>query len=97
MERSAPRKYPCPCRGFHTLVEEPPGTYRICPVCFWEDDAVQYRDPQYRGGANGVSLVEARANFLRFRWAKERSKAYVRAPREDEYPPASPAVSDAAP
>jgi hypothetical protein len=32
-------------------------------VCLWEDDNIQYEDLEYRGGANKVSLEEARKNF----------------------------------
>ena len=39
-------------------------SYHICPVCFWQDDAVQLEDPDFSGGANKVSLKEARANYL---------------------------------
>jgi hypothetical protein len=39
------------------------GTYAICPIFRWEDDWAQFRDPHYRGGANKVSLAEARASF----------------------------------
>ena len=56
-------RYPCPCCGSLTLDEKPPGTYLICEVCLWEDDPVQSADPEYRGGANGPSLNEARAYF----------------------------------
>jgi hypothetical protein len=31
-------KYTCPC-CYKTLGEEPPDTYEICEICFWEDDA----------------------------------------------------------
>jgi len=57
------RKYACPCCGFLTLSNEPPGTYGLCPVCFWEDDGVQFQNPNYAGGANRDSLNTARANF----------------------------------
>lgn len=46
-----------------TLEEEPPGTFDICRVCVWEDDNVQFRDPDYEGGANRVSLRQARENY----------------------------------
>lgn len=32
----------------------------VCEVCDWEDDPVQFYDPDYRGGANAMSLNEAR-------------------------------------
>ncbi len=52
-------KYTCPCCGYKTLEEEPPGTYEICNICFWEDDSVQFKEPDYEGGANEVSLKQA--------------------------------------
>ncbi|WP_404460578.1 CPCC family cysteine-rich protein [Sutcliffiella horikoshii] len=50
------RRYHCPCCGYRTLEEKPPGTYEICEICFWEDDEIQFRDPDYEGGANELSL-----------------------------------------
>ncbi|TMF09384.1 MAG: hydrolase [Chloroflexi bacterium] len=87
-------KYPCPCCGFLTLDEKPPGTYYICPVCFWEDDRVQFDDPDYRGGANRGSLREARENYRRIGAIDENSLRHVRAPLADEVPPSSKVGSD---
>lgn len=56
-------RYPCPCCGKPTLDEKPPGTWLICDICWWEDDPVQFENPEYRGGANGPSLNEARQHF----------------------------------
>jgi hypothetical protein len=70
-----------------TLEEEPPGTYAICAVCFWEDDPVQFRDPTYLGGANNVNLHEARANFARFGVSELEFREYVRPPTPEERPP----------
>ncbi|WP_243295104.1 contact-dependent growth inhibition system immunity protein [Geothrix mesophila] len=53
-------KHPCPCCGQPALDEQPPGTFAICPECAWEDDPVQAADPDARGGANRLSLREAR-------------------------------------
>ncbi|WP_374940084.1 CPCC family cysteine-rich protein [Streptomyces finlayi] len=47
--------YPCPCCG-NRVLDAMPGSYEICPVCFWEDDGVQFRWPTMAGGANKVSL-----------------------------------------
>ncbi len=55
--------FPCPCCGHFTLSEMPPGTYEICPICNWEDDEVQFKDPTYKGGANTESLNEARKRY----------------------------------
>ena len=48
----------CPCCG-EGLVEEG-HNYDVCDVCYWEDDPVQFEDPDYSGGANRISLNEAR-------------------------------------
>jgi hypothetical protein len=69
-----------------TLPEQPAGTYEICEVCFWEDDGVQFDDPDYEGGANKVSLRQARENFREFGVSELRFKANVRPPRLDEKP-----------
>jgi len=43
-------KYTCPCCGYRTIEEEPPDTYEICNICYWEDDEVQFNDPDFEGG-----------------------------------------------
>jgi hypothetical protein len=80
------RRYPCPCCGYLTLPEPPAGTYEICEVCFWEDDGVQFDDPDYEGGANRVSLRQARDNFCQLGVSEARLKPNVRSPRPDELP-----------
>lgn len=59
-------RYYCHCCGYDTLVEQPPGSYDICPICFWEDDPVQFDNHDYEGGANKVSLKQAQINFEQF-------------------------------
>ena len=54
-------KYRCPVCGQHYFEEI--GGYEICPVCGWEDDPVQRRDESFAGGANELSLNEARQAF----------------------------------
>lgn len=76
--------FQCPCCRFKTLPERPPGTFYICPVCGWEDDDVQFRDPNNAGGANRVSLAEARRNYVQFGASTRDEIARVRAPRPDE-------------
>ena len=58
--------YPCPCCGYLTLLEPPPGTFEICPVCNWQDDNVQFNNIDFEGGANEESLKEARQNFQKY-------------------------------
>lgn len=35
----------------------------ICDICDWCDDAVQEDNPDYKGGANKMSLNEARKAY----------------------------------
>jgi hypothetical protein len=77
-------KYACLCCGNLTLDEPPPGTFDICPVCFWEDD---YEGDPSKIGANRISLLEARSNYARFKVSKPEFIAHVRRPRADEVPP----------
>ena len=76
--------YACPCCGYKTLEEEPPGTWLICPVCFWEDDPVQFDDPDYAGGANKTSLRQAQKNFVDFGACDRSAQAHVRPPNEHD-------------
>lgn len=53
----------CPCCGYRTLPEGPPGSGERCPVCHWVDDATQFKDPESVTETNAVSLAVARENF----------------------------------
>lgn len=75
-------KFKCPCCGCYTL--ESRGNYEICEVCFWEDDRVQESDPKLAGGANRVSLNEARENFKKFGACEKSMVLKVRKPTEIE-------------
>ena len=55
---------PCPVCGY-LVFDEPPGSYAICPICFWDDDRIQLGYPLMAGGANSVSLYEAQQQFMR--------------------------------
>jgi Cysteine-rich CPCC len=55
-------RFECPCCRQLTLDER--GHYEICPKCNWEDDPIQEDKPDFEGGANRLSLNEARRNFL---------------------------------
>ena len=54
----------CPVCGQYQFKER--GMFEICPVCDWEDDDCQMEDPDLAGGANDLSLNQARAE-----WAKK--------------------------
>jgi hypothetical protein len=73
----------CPCCGFLTLGDES-GSYEICPVCFWEDDPIQFADPTYGGGANRPSLDQARKNFSEFGACEKEALRHVRRPKPEE-------------
>lgn len=77
-------KYRCPCCGYFTFAQQPDGSYDICPVCYWEDDAMPLEDPTFEGGANGVSLNEAKENFLKYGACTEKMARFTRPPKEDE-------------
>ena len=78
--------YPCACCGFLTLSEKPPGTFEICPVCFWEDDNIQFNNIDFKGGANVESLNEARQNFKKFGVSSLKFLKQVRPPLPEEIP-----------
>ncbi|WP_447505667.1 CPCC family cysteine-rich protein [Acinetobacter pittii] len=58
--------YACLCCGYLTFDDLAYDSFEICPICFWEDDNVQNEDPDYMGGANGISLNMAKQNFQLF-------------------------------
>jgi len=51
----------CPCCGKYYFREK--NAYEICPVCGWEDDPLQRKDEEFAGGANALSLAQARKNY----------------------------------
>ena len=77
-------KFPCPCCG-HLVFTGEPGSYDICPVCWWEDDLVQLRWPHFAGGANHPSLVEAQETYVRTGASDARLLEHVR-PAESSEP-----------
>lgn len=79
---SVPR-LPCPCCGY-LMFGEPPGSYDICKICFWEDDDIQLRFPKLAGGANKPSLMEAQRNFAEFGECEIRLLQYVRPPTPED-------------
>ncbi len=55
------KQYLCPvCGNYHFLEKN---AYEICPVCGWEDDPLQRKDPDLEGGANELSLAQYRAKY----------------------------------
>lgn len=53
-------KYPCRCCESLVFSQPASGDYDICEICGWEDDPFQFENPDFAGGANKLSLNEAR-------------------------------------
>lgn len=86
--------YPCPCCGY-LVFGGPPGSYEICPICFWEDDSSQLRFVDLAGGANRPSLLDAQRSFQLFQCSERRLLPQVRPPlatdaRDGEWRACSP-------
>jgi hypothetical protein len=75
--------YPCPCCGYDVF-DEPPGSYLICPICFWEDDIVQLAFPDMVGGANDCSLIEGQKSYATCGACKPRMRTHVRSVGETD-------------
>lgn len=88
-------RFTCPCCGYVTFTN-PPGSYDLCPICFWEDDPVQLLDPGYAGGANALSLIDSQRSYAERGACLPASGGSVRPPRPDETrdPEWRPAVPD---
>ncbi len=56
----------CPCCDYNTLDNKNRLNYSICPICYWEDDPIQFEEHEYTRGANKVSLTMARKNYKEF-------------------------------
>ena len=50
-------KTKCACCGVEV------DKFDICDTCGWQDDGVQNNNPNYKGGANQMSLNEAKAAY----------------------------------
>ena len=51
----------CPVCGNDQLLEE----WEFCDVCGWQMDFVQYDKPDYAGGANHMSVNQAREAYAK--------------------------------
>ena len=72
--------YPCPCCGY-LVFSEPPGSFEVCPICYWEDDHVQLRYVNWAGGANQPNLIDGQRTYAAVGAMDTRSVSSVRAPR----------------
>ncbi|MFE3883638.1 CPCC family cysteine-rich protein [Streptomyces lydicus] len=55
-----------------------PSSYTICPVRFWEGDAIQFRWTTVNGRANKVSLIETQRNHQGFGACEKHGRQFVR-------------------
>ncbi len=77
-------KYKCPCCNHNTMSNDDSLMYDICPVCYWENDPIQNIDENFIGGANKVSLAQARKNYIEFGASSIEFLNKVRKPLDNE-------------
>ena len=56
-------KIKCACCGHKTVDKK--AKFYVCDICGWEKDGVQEDDPNYKGGANKMSLNEAKEAYTK--------------------------------
>lgn len=76
--------YRCPCCGYYTFNHPPMGELDNCPVCCWFDDIECLADMDSVNASLGVSLRQARKNFIINRACKDEFVSEVRSPKETE-------------
>jgi len=76
----------CPCCGYFTVDSEEEVIVDICEVCFWQYDEIAHEHPERNIGANHISLLQAKQNFMQFGACKKEMINLVRLPREEELP-----------
>jgi hypothetical protein len=59
-------------------------SHDICGVCKWEDDPVQNKDPDYDGGANYISLNQAKQALAEGKSIRALEKAVKQRWKEQE-------------
>ena len=79
------KKDQCPCCGYFTYNVSPDEDCGyICPVCFWENDPFIASNDEPSDSNHGITLNEAKFNYLRFGACEEGMLRYVRPPQNDE-------------
>ncbi len=77
------KKYQCPCCGCYTYSVPPhEDCGYICPICFWENDPFIFSDSEPSDSNHGMTLKEARNNYLRFGACEKEMLCHVR-PKTD--------------
>lgn len=75
--------YPCPCCGYR--VHARPCVRESCPICNWEDDEEQLRNPHSESDPNGISLWKAQRNFMKSGLSKPGRPSCAIAPTSSEH------------
>lgn len=86
-KKNSHNRYQCPCCNYYTLIDGDENSYDICNVCYWENDGLQFENPDMEGGANDVSLNQARNNFKEFNASEKCFLLYVNKPSSYEIEP----------
>ena len=81
-----PGNAPCPCCGFITIPNNGDALAYICPICFWEIDLFIRSQEEPSDQNHGLSLLEARKNYLKYGAVMPSLKTYCRKPKESEFP-----------
>ncbi|WP_347488519.1 CPCC family cysteine-rich protein [Desulfoscipio sp. XC116] len=77
---------PCPCCGFITIPNGGDALAYICPVCFWEIDLFIQSEKEPSDQNHGLSLSQARKNYVKYGSVMPELKVYCRSPKETEFP-----------
>ena len=79
------KKYQCPCCECFTYNVPPKEDCGyICPVCFWENDPFITSDSDPSDLNHGITLNQAKNNYLEFGACERKMLRYVRPPESDE-------------
>ncbi|WP_142533941.1 CPCC family cysteine-rich protein [Saccharicrinis carchari] len=73
----------CPCCGYNSFDPKKRLELEICPICFWEDDPLQFNDPHLEFSGNLVSLSQAQQNYTHSGASHEDMKRYCQKPGEN--------------
>lgn len=78
-------RFPCPCCGY-AIHTRPPGSYDLCPICFWEDDGLQLEFAStLAGGANEPTLLQAQLNYTECGSCEAGAAKHVRVPTRADH------------
>ncbi len=75
------KKFICPVCGCRTLKGR--GENEICQVCYWQDDGLYDEDIE-NGCNNGLTIIQAKQNFVRCGAFDEQFVRSTRKPQSSE-------------